>query len=151
MQLTLFSDYALRVGLYLACNPDRLVAASEISSAYGISNAHLVKVVQRLTELGVVRAVRGRGGGLRLGRDPAQVNVGALVRDTEPHLDLVECFDRDSNTCPIVPACALKGVLERARRAFLAELDRYTLADFAVRRDRLLPLWDAQLRRPAHR
>jgi Rrf2 family transcriptional regulator, nitric oxide-sensitive transcriptional repressor len=151
MQLTLFSDYALRVALYLGCHDDHLVTAGEISRAYGISNAHLVKVVQRLTELDVVEAVRGRGGGLRLAKRPADIAVGALVRATEPNLDLVECFDTHTNTCPIVPACALKGVLERARRAFLAELDRYTLADFITRGDRLIPLWDAQLRRHAPR
>jgi len=147
MQLTLFSDYALRVGLYLASHPARLVAAAEVSRAYGISNAHLVKVVQRLTALGLVKSVRGRGGGLRLAQAPADIGVGALVRATEPHFDLVECFDHRTSTCPIAPACGLKGALERAKRAFLAELDRYTLADFVARPDRLVSLWDVRLRR----
>jgi Rrf2 family transcriptional regulator, nitric oxide-sensitive transcriptional repressor len=147
MQLTLFSDYALRVGLYLASHPDRLVSAAEVSRAYSISNAHLVKVVQRLTGLGLVQAVRGRGGGLRLARPPEAIGVGALLRATEPHFDLVECFDRRSNTCPIAPACGLKGALERAEQAFLEVLDRYTLADFVARPDRLVSLWDARLRR----
>lgn len=146
MQLTMFSDYALRIALYLAMHPDRLVAVEEISRAYGVSRAHLVKVVQRLTELGVVESVRGRGGGLRLGRRPEEVNIGAVVRATEPHMDLVECFDMTTNTCPIAPACGLKGVLVRAQRAFLEALDQHTLADFLPRRDRLVSLWDGHLR-----
>jgi Rrf2 family nitric oxide-sensitive transcriptional repressor len=140
MQLTMFSDYALRVALYLATH-DELVSIGEVSRAYGISSAHLTKVAQRLTELGVVEAVRGRGGGLRLARPPEQIGVGSLVRATEPHLDLVECFDPATNTCPISPACGLKGALEKARHAFLDVLDGYTLADFVRRKDRLVPLW----------
>jgi Rrf2 family nitric oxide-sensitive transcriptional repressor len=141
MQLTLFSDYALRVALYLATHREELVSVPEVSRAYGISSAHLTKVAQRLTELGVVEAVRGRGGGLRLARAPEQIGIGALVRATEPHFDLVECFDDETNTCPISPACGLKGALEKARRAFLEVLDGYTLADFVRRKDRLIPLW----------
>jgi Rrf2 family nitric oxide-sensitive transcriptional repressor len=141
MQLTMFSDYALRVALYLATHQDELVSVPEVSRAYGISSAHLTKVAQRLTELGLVEAVRGRGGGLRLARAPEQIGVGALVRATEPHFDLVECFDPETNTCPISAACGLKGALEKARRAFLEVLDGYTLADFVRRKDRLIPLW----------
>src|SRR5437868_1372341 len=140
MQLTMFSDYALRVALYLATHTDQLVSVPEVSRAYGISSAHLTKVAQRLTELGLVEAVRGRGGGLRLARPPEQIGVGALVRATEPHLDLVECFDPATNTCPISSACGLKRAFEKARRAFLQVLDGYTLADFARRQDRLVPL-----------
>lgn len=145
MQLTLFSDYSLRIGLYLSAHPDRLISVDEISRAYGVSHAHLVKVVQRLTELDVVHAVRGRGGGLKLARPPGRINVGALVRATEPHLNLVECFDASTNSCPIDGACGLKGVLLRAREAFLAELDRHTLADFLPHRDRLVGLWTLRI------
>jgi Rrf2 family nitric oxide-sensitive transcriptional repressor len=147
MQLTMFSDYALRVALYLATHTEELVSVAEVSRAYGISSAHLTKVAQRLTELGVVEAVRGRGGGLRLARPPEEIGVGTLVRATEPHLDLVECFDPATNTCPISPACGLKGALEKARHAFLEVLDGYTLADFVRRQDRLIPLWVARARR----
>src|SRR2546423_8223453 len=101
MQLTLFSDYSLRLGLYLATHPERLVSIAEVSRAYDISRAHLVKVVQRLTELGVVQTVRGRRGGVRLARPPQDIVLGALVRATEPHFDLVECFHHSTNTCPI--------------------------------------------------
>jgi Rrf2 family nitric oxide-sensitive transcriptional repressor len=149
MQLTLFSDYSLRIALYLASHPDRLCSVDEISRAYGISRAHLVKVVQRLTELGVVSSTRGRGGGLRLARAPEDVNVGALVRATEPHFDVVECFDPKTNTCPIAPACGLKGTLMRARKAFLDVLDEQVLADYLPRRERLVALWAPALRRAA--
>jgi Rrf2 family nitric oxide-sensitive transcriptional repressor len=141
MQLTMFSDFGLRIGLYLAAHPERLVSVDEIAGAYGVSRAHLVKVVQRLTEIGVVESTRGRGGGLRLGRVPEEIRVGDLVRATEPTLDLVECFDAEANTCPIAPACGIKGAMKRAQIAFLASLNENTLADFLPRRDKLLTLW----------
>jgi Rrf2 family nitric oxide-sensitive transcriptional repressor len=149
MQLTLFSDYSLRIALYLGAQPERTCSVEEISKAYGISRAHLVKVVQRLVELGVVSATRGRGGGLRLARAPEDINVGALVRATEPHFDVVECFDATTNTCPISPACGLKGTLLRARKAFFAVLDAQTLADFLPRPERLVALWAPALRKRA--
>src|SRR3954451_7150861 len=98
MQLTRFSDYSLRLLLYLAANPDRLVSIDEVSRAYGVSHHHLVKIVQLLVDRKLVASTRGRGGGLRLNREPAAINVGALVRITEPHFDLVECFDVKTNT-----------------------------------------------------
>jgi Rrf2 family nitric oxide-sensitive transcriptional repressor len=141
VQLTRFSDYSLRVLLYLAAHDDRLVPVDEVSQAYGVSKHHLVKVVQALVDGGLVASTRGRGGGLQLKRRPADINVGALVRATEPHMNLVECFDRSSNTCPIEPACGLKHVLRDARRAFLEVLDRSTLADFVPRAPQLIRLW----------
>jgi Rrf2 family transcriptional regulator, nitric oxide-sensitive transcriptional repressor len=141
VQLTLFSDFGLRIGLYLACHPGRLVSVEEISRAYSISRFHLVKVVQRLTALGLVEAVRGRGGGLRLGKDPADIRIGDLVRSTEPTMDLVECFDLDTNTCPIAGACGMKGALRRAQSAFVDSLNQNTLADFLPRREKLIALW----------
>ncbi len=144
MQLTLFSDYSLRVLLYLAAHPNRTVSVQEVSRAYGVSHHHVVKVVQRLVDEGLIVTVRGRRGGLRLGTDPALVNVGAVVRTTEPHMDLVECFDRDANTCPISGACGLKRALERARMAFLDVLDTYTLADFLPQAPSLIRLWTGE-------
>ncbi len=141
MQLTRFSDYSLRVLLYLASHPDRLVPVDEVSRAYGVSRHHLVKVVQRLVDEDLVASTRGRGGGLRLKRRPADINVGTLVRATEPAAALVECFDRDANTCPIEPACGLKRVLRDAHRAFFDVLDHATLADFAPRAPELIRLW----------
>ncbi|MEO8900995.1 MAG: Rrf2 family transcriptional regulator [Polyangiaceae bacterium] len=145
MQLTLFSDYSLRILLYLSAHRKRRVAVSEISQAYGISQHHLVKVVQRLIEAGLVVSTRGRGGGLNLGREPADINVAAVVQLTEPHLNLVECFHRPSNTCPIDKACGLKGALMRAQEAFFGELGKYSLADFAPRAPELIKLWQRQL------
>jgi Rrf2 family nitric oxide-sensitive transcriptional repressor len=149
MQLTLFSDYSLRILLYLAAHRDRRVAGSEISAAYGISQHHLVKVVQPLIAEGLVVSVRGRGGGLSLGREPAKINVAAVVRLTEPHHNLVECFDGPRNTCPIDNACGLKGALLRAQEAFFNELAQYSLADFAPRAPALIKLWQRQLKAAA--
>jgi Rrf2 family nitric oxide-sensitive transcriptional repressor len=141
MQLTMFSDFGLRIGLYLATHPERLVSVEEISGAYGISRAHLVKVVQRLTEIGVVESTRGRGGGLRLGKAPELIRLGDLVCATEPNLDLVECFNVEQNQCPIAAACGMKGALKRAQVAFVDSLNESTLADFLPRREKLLTLW----------
>jgi Rrf2 family nitric oxide-sensitive transcriptional repressor len=141
VQLTRFSDYSLRVLLYLAAHDGRVVSVDAVSRAYGVSKHHLVKVVQRLVAEDLVASTRGRGGGLQLKRRPADINVGALVRATEPHLNLVECFDRATNTCPIDAACGLKQVLRNAQRAFLDVLDRSTLADFVPRAPQLMRLW----------
>ena len=144
MQLTQFSDYSLRLVLYLATHDGQLITLQEVSRAYGVSQHHLVKVTARLVETGVISSVRGRSGGLRLNRRPEEINIGALVRATEPHFDLVECFDAERNTCPIDRACGLKGVLRDAHDAFFAVLDRHTLADFLPRAPALLRLWRRQ-------
>ncbi len=144
MRLTYFSDYSLRILLYLGVYDDRLVPAGEIAEAYGVSQNHLLKVAGTLSQLGVVEAVRGRGGGFRLAVPPQEVNVGWLVRHTEPDFHLVECFDRENDTCPITPACMLKNVLHEAQTSFLETLDRYTLADFLAspnRRRAFIKLW----------
>jgi Rrf2 family nitric oxide-sensitive transcriptional repressor len=146
MQLTLFSDYSLRVLLYLSAHRERRVPLPEISAAYGISQNHLVKVVQRLIEERLVESVRGRGGGLRLAQEPCDINVAAVVRLTEPNLNLVECFDARTNTCPIDPACGLKKALVRAQNAFFSELERYSLADFTSRGPALIKLWQRNLK-----
>jgi Rrf2 family transcriptional regulator, nitric oxide-sensitive transcriptional repressor len=149
MHLTQFSDYAMRVALYLACHPEVLVSVDEISRAYGISRNHLVKVVQSLTDLGVVVSQRGRGGGMRLAKPPSEINLGWLIRRTEPNFNLVECFVPEANTCPIAPACGLKGALNRAGQAFLGVLDEYSLDQFLERRSELAPLLQGSLRRHA--
>ena len=146
MHLTQFSDYSLRLAIYLACRPERSVAVDEVSRAFGISRHHLVKVVQTLTDLGVVEAQRGRGGGMRLAMRPEEINLGWLIRQTEPHLNLVECFDAGTNTCPIAPACGLKEVFHRAQRAFLDVLDGYTLDRILTRRSDLVVLLGDSLR-----
>jgi Rrf2 family nitric oxide-sensitive transcriptional repressor len=147
VRLTSFSDYALRVLLYAGANDERLVTIAEISKAYRISRHHLVKVSQLLIQHGYVESARGRKGGLRLARAPGQINVGALVRQTEPDFDLVECFDRETNTCAIAPVCDLKRVLEKAQEGFLDVLDGYTLADLLENRRKLLNIWRDRLAR----
>lgn len=141
MQLTWFTDYGLRLLLYAAAHPERRVTVAEIASAYAISHDHLVKVSRRLTELGMIHATRGRGGGLRLAADPSTLTIGAVVRALEPDLHLVECFNPLTNTCRIAPACRLKGALHRARRAFLESLDGERLADVVGDPAALRALW----------
>jgi Rrf2 family transcriptional regulator, nitric oxide-sensitive transcriptional repressor len=149
VHLTQFFDYSLRMAIYLGCRPETLVPVEEISRAFGISRHHLVKVVQALTKLGVVEAQRGRGGGMRLAMRPSEINVGWLIRGTEPHFNLVECFDPETNTCPIAPACGLKGALHRAQQAFLCVLDEYSLDQLVTRRADLSLLLEGSLRRQA--
>lgn len=129
MNLTLHSDYSLRILLYLAEHRDRQVSTREISDAYGISRNHLVRVVQTLDSHGFVKASAGRSGGVMLARDPSKINIGGVVRKTEPNFRIVECFDQEQNTCRILPVCSLRGVLQDALESFFAVLDGYTLAD----------------------
>lgn len=133
MHLTLHADYSLRVLLYLAARPGRLVSTQEVSKAYGISKNHLVRVVQTLGRHGFIEVSAGRAGGILLAREASEISLGEVFRVAEPDFHLVECFNRDKNTCPIAPACGLKGVLYEAREAFLAVLDKYTVADLVKR------------------
>lgn len=135
MKLTLFTDYAVRVLLYLGARPGRLCSIAEIARAYGVSQNHLMKVVNKLAREGYVESVRGRGGGIRLGRAPEAINLGALVRATEDDFQLVDC-----GHCVVAPACGITGVLGEALAAFLAVLDRYTLADMLTSRLKLAEL-----------
>jgi Rrf2 family nitric oxide-sensitive transcriptional repressor len=129
MQLTRFTDYALRTLIFLGAHSKRLCTISEIAGAYGVSVNHLMKVVNRLAARGYIETVRGKGGGMRLARPPRMINVGEVVRDMEERFDLVECFDEERQDCPLLPACALRSVLNDARRSFMASLDRRTLQD----------------------
>jgi Rrf2 family nitric oxide-sensitive transcriptional repressor len=138
VQLTRYSDYSLRVLIYLALAPERLVTIEEIARSYGISKAHLMKVVHQLGLRGYVETVRGRRGGLRLARPPEAIGVGDVVRASEASFDLVECFDPASSRCAIQPACGLRSVLGEALGAFLEVLDRYTLVDLVARRRKSL-------------
>jgi Rrf2 family transcriptional regulator, nitric oxide-sensitive transcriptional repressor len=129
LNLTLHTDYSLRILLYLAEHTDRSVSTREISDAYGISRNHLVRVVQTLQTHSFVNAATGRNGGITLARDPASINIGEVVRQTEPNFRIVECFDLQNNTCRILPVCSLRGVLATALASFFEALDKYTLAD----------------------
>lgn len=138
MHLTLHADYALRMLLYLAANPARVVSTGEVSDAYGISKHHLVRVVQGLNRHGFVEVRPGRSGGVVLARPPSEISVGQVVRQMEPDFHIVECFDPATNTCPITPACGLIGVLNEATKSFLSTLDKYTLEDLIRRSPRKL-------------
>jgi Rrf2 family nitric oxide-sensitive transcriptional repressor len=130
MQLTRYTDYAIRVLLHVGARDEgSLSSISEIATVYDISKSHLMKVVQDLGQAGFLATVRGRNGGLRLGRAPDQISIGAIVRHTEQGFDLVDC-----SACVIAPACGLPNILSEATRAFLDVLDRYTLADVLSRR-----------------
>jgi Rrf2 family nitric oxide-sensitive transcriptional repressor len=133
MRLTDYTDYTLRVLIYCASNPDRLVTISEVADAYSISRNHLTKIVHELGKQGVLETVRGRGGGLRLLRAPAEITVGEIVRESEPDLTMVECFDRRTNRCRLTPHCSLKRALKRALEAYLDVLDGVTIEDISVR------------------
>ena len=140
MQLTSFTDYALRVLLYAAVRPETRCLTEDVATTFGISRHHVVKVVNELQHLGYLETTRGRDGGFTLARSPHQIRVGGVIRQTEGTLALVECFAPATNTCPLTRACGLKGVLREAFDAFLTVLDRYTLADLVAE-----PRWVARL------
>ncbi|EDY82390.1 rrf2 family protein (putative transcriptional regulator) [Verrucomicrobiia bacterium DG1235] len=134
MELTKFTDYSLRMLLYLGLNEERLVSLTEIADAYSISKNHLVKISAHLSQNGIVAATRGKGGGIRLAKQPHEINIGTVVRSTEGHTPLVECFDPENNRCCITKNCTLKSVLKKAEKAFYAELDQHTLQDLLKNR-----------------
>jgi Rrf2 family nitric oxide-sensitive transcriptional repressor len=131
MRLTIFTDYSLRVLLYLGTkrNEKQLTTIGEIATAYSISENHLMKVVHQLAKNGYIETTRGKGGGMRLARAPEQIRIGDVVRTMEEDLALVECLQTGNLRCPIIPVCTLQVLLERALQAFLAVLDGETLAD----------------------
>lgn len=137
MKLTAFTDYSLRVLMYLATDTSRRVTISEISKSFGISENHLVKVVHFLGKQGWIETVRGKGGGILLAKPALQVNVGQVVRDTEGAAVPAECFSEGGGRCVIDGCCNLKGVLAEAVRAFYAVLDQYTLEDISRNRQAL--------------
>jgi Rrf2 family nitric oxide-sensitive transcriptional repressor len=140
MQLTSYTDYSLRVLMYLGLQGGALSSITEIAQQYAISRNHLVKVVHRLACEGFVHSVRGRSGGITLARPPHAISVGEVVRCMEGDMPLVECFRSATNQCPITPACRLSSVLAEARDHFLRTLDRYTLADLLVNQASLTQL-----------
>ncbi|EFE97567.1 MULTISPECIES: nitric oxide-sensing transcriptional repressor NsrR [Serratia] len=126
MQLTSFTDYGLRALIYMASLPkDKMTSISEVTEVYGVSRNHMVKIINQLSRIGLVTAVRGKNGGIRLGQPAASIRIGDVVRALEP-LSLVNC---SGDFCHITPACRLKQVLQQGVQNFLAELDNYTLAD----------------------
>ncbi|MCL9781654.1 nitric oxide-sensing transcriptional repressor NsrR [Vibrio sp. S4M6] len=137
MQLTNFTDYALRTLIFLASLPkDELTNITEVTNLFGVSRNHMVKVINRLGQLGYVHTVRGKNGGIRLQQPPSTITVGAIIRDLEP-LDLVDC---SVEHCHITPACRLKEKLAKAKAAFLAELDGCTIDSLLTDNSELLIL-----------
>lgn len=132
MQLTFFTDYGLRSLIYLAVNADKRCSVRDISEHYGISRNHLVKVVHRLAQLGYITSVKGKGGGIQLAHAPEALHLGKLVMALEPNMNLVECFNPETNTCTVVSTCTLKHFLADANTAFFNSLNQHTLADAAV-------------------
>ena len=128
MRLTTMTDYALRLLMYVAQQPDRLCTIAEIAQVHAISEAHLMKVTHQLGLQGWIKTVRGKGGGMRLAHPPADINIGAVVRSIEPDFDLVECFATGSQ-CTLIGNCRLAGLLGGALQSFMAHLDGFTLAD----------------------
>jgi Rrf2 family nitric oxide-sensitive transcriptional repressor len=133
MRLTFYSDYSLRLLMYAALKDGQLITIQEVAGAYGISKNHLTKVAFDLGRAGFVETVRGRGGGLRLAKKPRDIGLGDVLRVTERQTALVECFNPKTNSCVISAPCRLKGVLNRALKAWFAVLDEYTLADLTDR------------------
>ena len=131
MRLTTMTDYAMRILMYVAHNPDRLCTIAEIAAAYRISEPHLMKITHQLGKAGFIETVRGQGGGMRLATSPGEINLGDVVRSIEPDFALVECFAAGDG-CALTGHCRLAGILSGALDGFLAHLARYTLADLLL-------------------
>lgn len=145
MYLTRYTDYTMRLLIYLAVHDERTATIHEIAEHYGISRNHLMKVANRAVQVGYVEGVRGRTGGLRLAKPPARIGIGEVVRSTEDNWTLVECFEPETNRCGIAQACGLRGILNEALAAYFAVLDRYTLADAVRRKSLLVKLLSAKI------
>ena len=143
MRLTNYSDYALRLLIYVAVHPDRFVTIAEISGSYKISRNHLMKIANDLAMAGILETVRGRNGGLRLARPATEISIGTVVRLTESDSPLVECFDPATNSCVITKACRLKHLFAQALEAFYQKLDEETLADLVRQPKSILALFPA--------
>ena len=138
MKLNKQTDYALRILMYASLAPEKeLLSIQQVTDVYGLSRNHVMKIVQKLGQLGYLTTIRGKGGGFKIGKDPALINVGQLIREVESTLVLVDC---DEPSCRLSPGCQLKGVLAEAIAAFVAVLDGYTLADVVSNRVQLIEL-----------
>ncbi|GEN53140.1 Rrf2 family transcriptional regulator [Halobacillus faecis] len=141
MRLKKYTDYALRVLIFTASKREgELANKKEISEVFHISENHLGKIIHELNKLELIETLRGRSGGIRLAREPADINIGSVIRAMEDDFHLLECFDCATNYCVITPACQLKGVLHEALCAFLNVLDQYTLEDLLTNKQELREL-----------
>ncbi|HWK60903.1 MAG TPA: Rrf2 family transcriptional regulator [Eoetvoesiella sp.] len=128
MRLTALTDYALRLLMHVAQHPERLCTIAEVAQTYGISQPHLMKITHLLSQRGWLETVRGKHGGMRLAKAPEQINLGAVIRDTETDFSLVECFT-EGNSCTLSGQCGLAAIFNGALQSFLEYVDNYTLAD----------------------
>jgi Rrf2 family nitric oxide-sensitive transcriptional repressor len=141
MRLTRQTDYSLRILIYLAAHEEQeWVSAATIASAYDISSHHLSKIAKELVSIGYLRSRRGVSGGVQLAHEPSSLRIGALIQALEPSLELLECFNSETNQCCLSPACGLKRALYEAQRAFFEVLDSYTLEDIVHNRSLLVAL-----------
>jgi Rrf2 family nitric oxide-sensitive transcriptional repressor len=134
MRLTVYTDYALRVLMYLSVHTDPLPTIAEIAESYRISRSHVMKVAYELGHAGYIETVRGKKGGLRLARSPSEIRLGEVIRRTEPDMALVACFEPAKVQCVLSSDCRLRSTLYQAQAAFLEVLDRFTLADLVSHR-----------------
>jgi len=134
MRLTRQTNYAIRILMYCAVNKDRLSRIPEIAAAYSVSELFLFKILQPLVENGLVETVRGRNGGVRLGRPAENINLFDVVRVTEENFAMAECFENDATECPLVDSCGLNSALREALGAFFAVLEKHTIADLVRNR-----------------
>ncbi|MBY6092225.1 Rrf2 family transcriptional regulator [Maritimibacter alkaliphilus] len=138
MKLTSYSNYALRSLQLAALKDPQLVRVDDVVKVHGVARPHIVKIVHELGKAGFLETVRGRGGGFRLGRPAAEIVVGDVIRLTEGPIELVECFNAETNTCPLLGICRLSAAMQKATAAFMAVLDDLTLADISANRGQLL-------------
>lgn len=129
MYLSKFTDYSFRILMYLGNNPDKLSTVDELSSILGLSTHHVKKIVYKLSKNNYILSLKGRNGGIKLGMDPKDINLGKLLEITEDNLDILECFSIENNTCSLNNCCKLKPIINDALESFKLELSKYTLAD----------------------
>ncbi|MGG3573599.1 Rrf2 family transcriptional regulator [Bacillus gobiensis] len=144
MRLTNYTDYSLRVLIYLSLqNGEKLSNIKEIADSYHISKNHLMKVTHELGKLGYIETIRGRNGGVKLAKHPREINIGEVVSKTEEDFHLVECFNKETSLCALTPSCKLRLALAEALQAFIDVLKKYTLEDLVHNRDDLRKLLDS--------
>ncbi|KQU87449.1 Rrf2 family transcriptional regulator [Mesorhizobium sp. Root695] len=143
MRMTLQTDYALRMLIYLAIHDRRLSTVNDVAESYGISRNHLLKIALRLRNMGLLSTARGRSGGIRLAMTPDKINVGTVVRNLGDDFPIVECMKADAGRCVLSPTCRLKGVIRDALGSYLSVFDKFTLADLVANRSQLAVVLDA--------
>lgn len=129
MYLSKFTDYSFRILMYLGNNPDKLSTVDELASILGLSTHHVKKIVYKLSKNNYISSLKGRNGGIKLGMDPKDINLGKLLEITEDNLDILECFSIENNTCSLNNCCKLKPIINDALESFKLELSKYTLDD----------------------